>query len=71
MANVDYEVRVITLPSSVSYKQVRSALTEQAEYGQWELTRHRVYMGGQRKVWLRRKIIRVQSTFDPTIAYLP
>ena len=69
MANVDYEVRVVTLPSSVGYKQVRSVLTEHAEYGQWELTRHRVYMGGQRKVWLRRKIIRVRSTFDPTLAY--
>lgn len=69
MANVEYEVRVITLPRTTSRNQVRSFLTEHAEYGHWELTRHRVYMGGQRKVWLRRKIIRVRSTFDPDLAY--
>lgn len=69
MANVDYEVRVVTLPRTASHKQVRSLLTEQAEYGHWELTRHRVYIGGQRKVWMRRRIIRVESTFDPDLAY--
>lgn len=69
MANVEYEVRVVTLPRTASRKQVRSLLTEQAEYGHWELTRHRIYLGGERKVWLRRKIIRVRSTFDPDLAY--
>lgn len=69
MANVEYEVRVISLPRTASRKQIRSLLTEEAEYRHWELTRHRVYMGGERKVWMRRKIIRVRSTFDPDLAY--
>ncbi|MPV49893.1 MULTISPECIES: DUF5703 family protein [unclassified Pseudactinotalea] len=65
----EYEVRVVTLPRGVSRGEVRSLLTEQAEYGRWELARHRIYMGGERKVWLRRRIIRVRSTFDPELAY--
>ena len=34
-------------------------LTDQAEYGGWELTRLRRYRDGTRDVWIRRKIIRV------------
>ena len=57
-----YEFRVLSLPPSASRSEVRRLLTEQAEYGRWELARTRLYMGGARKVWLRRKIIRVRST---------
>ncbi len=71
MAKVEYEVRVISLPRSANRTHIRSLLAEEAEYGHWELTRHRIYMGGHRKVWLRRKIIRVRSTFDPDLAYQP
>lgn len=65
----EYEFRVVTLPRGVGRNEVRSLLTEHAEYGRWELARHRVYIGGTRKVWLRRRIIRVRSTFDPEFAY--
>jgi len=37
-------------------------LTDEAEYGRWELARTLVYAGGERRIWLRRKIIRVEST---------
>lgn len=57
-----YEVRVLTLPRSTSRGDVRRLLTEEAEYGRWELSRLRLYVGGDRKVWLRRRIIRVRST---------
>jgi len=57
-----YEFRVLTLPPSASRSQVRQLLTEEAEYGRWELARTRLYLGGARKVWLRRKVIRVRST---------
>ncbi|WP_159622337.1 DUF5703 family protein [Ruania rhizosphaerae] len=57
-----YEFRVVSIPPSASRTDVRQLLTEQAEYGRWELARHRIYLGGARKVWLRRKIIRVAST---------
>ena len=57
-----YEYRVLTLARSTSRGDARRLLTEQAEYGRWELARTRLYAGGERKVWLRRKIIRVRST---------
>jgi len=60
--NSQYEFRVLNLPPSASRSEVRQLLTEQAEYGHWELARTRLYIGGSRKVWLRRKIIRVRST---------
>jgi hypothetical protein len=59
---VEYEFRVLALPRETSRGDVRRLLTEQAEYGRWELARTRIYLGGTRKVWLRRKIIRVHST---------
>ncbi|MFI2752333.1 DUF5703 family protein [Cellulomonas sp. P22] len=59
-----YEYRVLTFPSSISRGDTRRALTEAAEYGRWELARSRLYAGGDRKVWLRRKVMRVRSTLD-------
>lgn len=58
----EYEVRILTIPASSSRGEVRRLLTEEAEHGRWELARVRVYVGGMRKVWLRRPIIRVRST---------
>ncbi|MDM8084262.1 DUF5703 family protein [Cellulomonas cellasea] len=59
-----FEYRVLTFPGTVSRGDTRRRLTEEAEYGRWELARTRLYAGGERKVWLRRKIIRVRSTLD-------
>jgi hypothetical protein len=42
---------------------VRRLLTEHAEYGGWELARLRRYPDGTRRVWLRRRIIKVMRTF--------
>ena len=61
-AMVEYEYRVLQLPGAVSRADVRALLTEHAEYGQWELARVRLFSGGGRKVWLRRRIIRVRRT---------
>lgn len=57
-----YEYRVLTIGRETSRNDARRRLTEEAEYGRWELARTRLYAGGERKVWLRRKIIRVRST---------
>ncbi|ROS74365.1 DUF5703 family protein [Cellulomonas sp. PhB143] len=57
-----YEYRVLTFDRSTSPLAARQVLTEEAEYGRWELARTRLYLGGMRKVWLRRKIIRARST---------
>jgi hypothetical protein len=59
-----YEYRVLTIPPSTSRNDARRLLTEEAEYGRWELARTRLFAGGERKVWLRRKIIRVRSTLE-------
>lgn len=57
-----YEFRVLTVPAGTPRPELRQLLTEQAEYGRWELARHRLYTGGMRKIWLRRRIIKVRST---------
>lgn len=61
-AQHDYEYRELLLPRQVSRAQARQVLTEHAEYGRWELARVRLYTGGVRRVWLRRRIMRVQRT---------
>jgi hypothetical protein len=60
----EYEYRVLRVPPSTSRGDTRRMLTEHAEYGRWELARTRLFAGGERKVWLRRKTIRVRSTLD-------
>ena len=62
-----YEYRVLTLPRSLSGNDARRLLTDEAEYGRWELSRSVLYVGGERKVWLRRKVIRVRSTLAETL----
>ncbi|RZS60554.1 DUF5703 family protein [Xylanimonas ulmi] len=57
-----YEYRVLTIDRGTSVPQARRLLTDEAEYGRWELARTRLYQGGHRKVWLRRAIIKVSST---------
>lgn len=57
-----YEYRVLTIDRATSRSDAHRLLTEQAEYGKWELARTRLYAGGDRKVWLRRRVIRVYST---------
>jgi len=59
---MEYEYRVLIFPRGVSRGELSRAVTEEAEYGHWELSRLLLYLGGARKVWLRRRIIRVQRT---------
>ena len=62
-----YEYRVLTIPRSTTRNDARRLLTDEAEYGRWELARTLLFPGGERKVWLRRKIIRVRSTLADTL----
>ncbi|HRW17241.1 MAG TPA: DUF5703 family protein [Dermatophilaceae bacterium] len=59
---MEYEYRVLTFDRSVTRADIRRTLVEHAEYGRWELARSVVYLGGVRRTWLRRRIIRVQRT---------
>lgn len=56
---VEYEYRVLVFGRDTRRGDIRRALTEQAEYGHWELHRTRIYIGGKTRTWLRRRIIRV------------
>jgi hypothetical protein len=51
----DWEYRPLQLPAEVSRLTASVRLAIQAEYGGWELSRVRLYPGGVRKVWLRRR----------------
>jgi hypothetical protein len=57
-----WEYREMSLPRGTHRNEARALLTEFAEYGHWELDRHRVYPDGRRKVWLRRRVIRAVRT---------
>ena len=59
---VEYEYRVLVFSRDVSRSDLSRAVADEAEYGHWELSRLRLYLGGGRRVWLRRRIIRVQRT---------
>ena len=59
---VEYEVQQLFLPRGTSRAEARRVLTDQAEYGHWELARLRLYPDGSRRVWLRRRVIRAVRT---------
>jgi hypothetical protein len=58
----EYELQQFEVSRTESRGAVRRLLTEHAEYGGWELARLRRYPDGTRRVWLRRRIIRVMRT---------
>jgi hypothetical protein len=59
----EYELQQFEVSRTESRGAVRRLLTEHAEYGGWELARLRRYPDGTRRVWLRRRIIKVMRTF--------
>jgi hypothetical protein len=58
----DYEWQQLYLPRGMTRGEARRLLTDHAEYGHWELARLRLFADGSRRVWLRRKVIRVVRT---------
>ena len=54
----EYAYLVLYLPRGTSRDAARRILTDHAEYGNWELSRLRLYPDGSRKATLRRRIIR-------------
>lgn len=57
-----WEYLVVTCQPRESLAEVRRRLIDHAEYGKWELRRSRIYAGGSRKYWLRRRIMKVRRT---------
>ena len=58
----EYAYLVVYLPRGMTRDAARRVLTYHAEYGEWELSRLRLYADGSRKVTLRRKVIRAVRT---------
>ena len=59
---VEYEFRTVSLHREMTRSEAARLLTEEAEYGRWELARTRIGMGGSKTVWLRRRIIRIKHS---------
>ena len=56
------ETRTVVIPASVSRADARQMLANEAEYGKWELARVLLYRGGARRVWLRRRAMKVRRS---------
>lgn len=59
-----FEYLVLTVRPGQSIADARRELVEHAEYGKWELRTTRIYRGGMRRYWMRRRVMRVASTLD-------
>ncbi len=57
-----YEYLVLTVSPVDSLPEARRRLVEHSEYGKWELERSKLYLGGGRRFWLRRRVMQVQRT---------
>ena len=57
MAGVaDYEYRAVPIPRDADRQQTTELLAIHAEYGGWELARHRIWADGRRQVTVRRRL---------------
>ncbi|CAM3052809.1 hypothetical protein PSET11_02786 [Arthrobacter ulcerisalmonis] len=57
-----YEYLVLTVSPEDSLPEARRRVVEHSEYGKWELERSKLYVGGGRRFWLRRRVMQVQRT---------
>jgi hypothetical protein len=64
----EYSYMVLYFPRGTSRDAARRTLTDHAEYGNWELSRLRLYPDGSRKATLRRMIIRQMRAPLPPVA---
>jgi hypothetical protein len=58
----EYEYLVLTVSPVDSLPEARRRLVEHSEYGKWELERSKLYLGGARRFWLRRRVMQVRRT---------
>jgi Family of unknown function (DUF5703) len=58
----EYERVLLRLPPDVTRLSASTRLSIEAEYRGWELTRVRLYTDGSRRVLLRRKKSRLESS---------
>ena len=60
--SASWEIREVPLPSKSSRQVARTILTELAEYGRWELVRTRIYPNGIKRMWVKKRVLRVERT---------
>lgn len=60
--------RVVDIPRTITRDETTQVLSEQAEYGRWELAKSQVFIGGARRVWLRRRSMRVERSDTAALA---
>ncbi len=51
-----YEYRVVPVAPDTPLEKLREMLAIHAEFGDWELSGHRIYPGGKRSVTVRRRV---------------
>ena len=61
---MEYEYRAVQIPAHVDRDAAREMLQIHAEYGDWELSGHRIYPGGKRSITVRR---RVRGDYGPPL----
>jgi hypothetical protein len=61
---VSYEYRVVPVAPETPRDELRQMLAIHAEFGDWELSGHRIYPGGKRSVTVRR---RVRGDYGPPL----
>lgn len=59
-----FEYLILTVHPGESLADARRQVTEHAEYGKWELTCTRIYVGGICRYWMRRRVMRVKATLN-------
>ena len=51
-----YEYRALTVPRDATRDSTRQMLSIHAEFGDWELSGHRIYGDGRRRITVRRRL---------------
>ncbi|MGA0733554.1 MAG: DUF5703 family protein [Candidatus Nanopelagicales bacterium] len=59
MKKSHWEIREITFGFRSNIQNTREALTDLAEYGNWELHRTRIYPNGLKRVWVKRRVLKI------------
>ncbi len=63
-----WEIREISFGFRSDIQNTKEMLTDLAEYGNWELYRTRIYPNGLKRVWVKRRVLRINpSPFTDSI----
>ncbi|MCW2608338.1 MAG: hypothetical protein JWO60_3031 [Frankiales bacterium] len=52
----EYEYRRVPIPADADRHKTKELLVLHAEFGDWELSRHRIWAGGRREITVRRRV---------------